>query len=118
MSKNLRDIIYEIQYKLDLTLEQIAERIGYTRQHLSRAIKNGTKGKLLETIKREFADILDTEEHDVSDQTKIEVIQELIPIIISDLAALKADKTGEPVQSLIMKYYKAAEENRKNRDKE
>lgn len=118
MHKEIRDIIYEIQYKLDLTLEQIAERIGYTRQHLSRAIKNGTKGKLLEIIKREFADILDAENLSVPDSIKAESIEELIKIIVGEIATMKAVKTGNPVHTEIMRLYKAAENNRKNKNQQ
>ena len=58
MSKALRDIIAEIQFRLKLTQEEIAERIGYSRPYLTNAIKNNSTGKILDTINREFSEIL------------------------------------------------------------
>lgn len=118
MSNKLRDIVYEIQYKLDLTLEQVAEKIDYAPTYLSKAMAKGVEGKLLATLKRVFADVLDKEDRKVSDQTKIEVFEELIPIIVTELAALKAEKTGDPIESIVMKIYKAAEEKKRNREAE
>lgn len=57
MSNSLKNIVSDIQYRLNLSQEQIAERIGYSRPYLTKAIKAGADGKLLETIKREFPEI-------------------------------------------------------------
>lgn len=58
MSNNLKEIVAEIQYKLNLSQEQIAERIGYSRPYLTNAIKNNTGGKIKDKIQREFKEIL------------------------------------------------------------
>ncbi len=39
---------------------------------------------------------------------KSKTYDNLIAILVAEVAALKADKTGEPLQSIIMKLYKAA----------
>lgn len=61
LSKNINQIIAEIQYKLDLTQEQIADKIGYSRTRLSTAIKENATGKILEMLKMGFADVLDND---------------------------------------------------------
>lgn len=55
MSNELKDLIEKIQYVTRLTKGQIAEKAGYTREHLSVAAKNNTKGKIYETLERIFA---------------------------------------------------------------
>ncbi len=110
MSNKLRDIVYEIQYKLDLTLEQVAEKIGYDRTYLSKAINKGVEGKLLATLKRVFADVLDKEKPTVTIEDKAKAYDALLAILATEVAALKADRTGEPVQSILRKIYKSAED--------
>lgn len=58
MSNKLANIIAEIQYRLNLSQEEIADRIGYSRPYLSNAIKKDAKGKILDTIMKEFAEIV------------------------------------------------------------
>ena len=58
MSNKLRDIVYEIQYKLDFTLEQVAEKVGYSGPYISRAMAKGVEGKLLATLKYAMKRIL------------------------------------------------------------
>ena len=60
MENELREILNKIQYSTGLTQEKIAQRIGYSRPHLTTAVRNNTKGKILDTLKREFADVLAT----------------------------------------------------------
>lgn len=56
MSNKLKDLIAEIQYKHNLTQEDIAKRVGYSRPYLTDAIKKGVEGKILDKVQREFPD--------------------------------------------------------------
>jgi hypothetical protein len=46
----------------------------------------------------------------VSLSEKVKAHDALFSVLVSEIAALRSASTGEPVQSLIMKYYKAAED--------
>lgn len=54
MSNELKDLVEKIQYVTKLTRAEIAERAGYTREYLSMAIKKQTKGKIIDTLQKEF----------------------------------------------------------------
>jgi hypothetical protein len=55
VSNKLRQIVKEIQFKKDLTIEQIAQKAGYTRVHLTKELKKESspkvEAKLLEVFK-------------------------------------------------------------------
>lgn len=55
------DVIKLIQYKTNptLTIEQIADRIDYSRQTLQTLIKEGDSQKVFDKLQSEFKDILD-----------------------------------------------------------
>ncbi len=42
MSNKIREIVRQIQFKNDWTIAQVADSIGYSRVHLTRAIKEGS----------------------------------------------------------------------------
>lgn len=42
MSNRIKEIVKQIQFKNDWTVAQVAESIGYSRVHLTRAIKEGS----------------------------------------------------------------------------
>lgn len=58
MSNELKDLIDEIQYRSKLTQKQIAEKVGYTREYLSQAVRNNTKGKIITMLRKEFKDVI------------------------------------------------------------
>ena len=58
MSNKIAEILKKIQFETDLTQQEIAERIGYTRQYLGVALKKGNNGKILKLLEAEFAEIL------------------------------------------------------------
>ena len=58
MSNKIKEIVSEIQFRLDLTQEQIAERIGYSRPYLTNAINKNAGGKILDSLIKEFGEIL------------------------------------------------------------
>ena len=71
--------------------------------------------KLLDLLKREFESEVDfsmiqKRQSSIPEKDKVKTFEALIPIIVAELAALKAERTGQPVQSEIMKLYKAAED--------
>jgi DNA-binding Lrp family transcriptional regulator len=71
VSKKLGDIVNEIKYRGKLTLDDIAEKIGYSRPYLSNAIKNNTGGKILEIIEREYSEILQKVPVQTEEETSI-----------------------------------------------
>lgn len=64
MPNELKDLVEKIQYVTRLTKGQIAERAGYTREHLSVAAKNNTKGKIYETLERIFSQELASDQNE------------------------------------------------------
>jgi AraC-like DNA-binding protein len=46
MSKTLRDIVKEIQFAKDWTIEQVAKSIGYSRVHLTKEMAKGDNNEL------------------------------------------------------------------------
>ena len=69
MSNRIELLLKNIQFQTDLTIEQIAKKIGYTRQHLSLAAKTGENEKVYKLLQSEFSEKLhdaiktDTIEH-------------------------------------------------------
>jgi transcriptional regulator with XRE-family HTH domain len=99
MSKNLSELIAEIQFRLDLTLEQIAERIGYARQHLAVSMKENAKGKILATVLKEFADVITPEGHTGE---KIAAQEAAIRVILDELITLRNLVTKEPTEQIAL----------------
>lgn len=58
MSKNLREIVREIQFKKDWTIEQVAESIGYTRVHLTKEMKKDASPLIADLLIEKYKDIL------------------------------------------------------------
>jgi hypothetical protein len=60
-SNRLRQMVKEIQFKEDLTIEQIAEKAGYTRVHLTKELKKDSspkvEAKLLEVFKESLQNV-------------------------------------------------------------
>lgn len=85
MSNDLDALLKEIQYKTGLTLDQVAESIGYSRPYLSKIRKKGAEmviGKLKERFKAELSE-------NASDDYGA-----LLAVLISRVAELMSDKTG------------------------
>lgn len=58
MSKELEILLDEIQNKTALTLEEIAEKAGYSRPHLNKAKKSGNDKKVVGRVREAFAQVL------------------------------------------------------------
>ena len=58
MSNELETLLDEIQVKTQLTLEEISEKIGYTRPYLNKAKKEGGNKKLIGIIRETFSQVL------------------------------------------------------------
>lgn len=57
-SNRLRQIIKEIQYKTDLTIEEIAKVAGYTRVHITKELKKESSPKVEARLLEAFQGIL------------------------------------------------------------
>jgi hypothetical protein len=59
MTNEIADILKKIQYSTDLTIGEIAKKIGYSREHLTKA-KKSAKGEegILNALKVQFSDII------------------------------------------------------------
>ena len=59
MSNTFKELIDLVQFKLNLTKDQVAIRIGYSRGHLNTAEKNNDKeGGVYQSFVREFSNII------------------------------------------------------------
>lgn len=58
MSKEAQILLKEIQYKTGMTLEEIADKIGYSRPYLNNVKLKGGGGKIIGILKEKFKDIL------------------------------------------------------------
>ena len=58
MSKNLKEIIAEIQFRYNVTQEEIAQKLGYSRPYLTKVINEGKDGKVLDKIRRAYPEIV------------------------------------------------------------
>jgi hypothetical protein len=58
LSKELETLLDEIQFKTQLTLEEIAQKIGYSRPWLNKQKKSGGGKKLVGILKEAFQDEL------------------------------------------------------------
>lgn len=58
MSKELEKILDTIQFKTKMSLEEIADKIGYSRPYLNNAKKSGGSKKLIGVLMETFPEIL------------------------------------------------------------
>ena len=108
---DLAVLLNEIQAITNLNLDEIAERIGKTRPYLSarKAIdKNDeTNKRLIEALKVKFAKELKVR---ILDSDRIAAHDAMISVLVAEVASLRSERTGEPIQSIIKKLYKAGED--------
>lgn len=103
----------EIQLLLDnikkssKSVRQIAKDLNIPEQRIYGWTNKGAKPGYedVEKLKRYFS--LPITEVSIDDNIKVH--DSLFAVVIAEIAALKAEKTGEPVQSIIKRLYKAAE---------
>lgn len=58
MTTRIGRLVKDIQYSADLSIEQVAEKIGYTRPHLNKLMKKGDSKKVYDALQAEFGEIL------------------------------------------------------------
>jgi hypothetical protein len=58
MSKTLREIVKEIQFAKDWTVEDVAKSIGYSRVHLTKEMSKGDNSELKKLLLSKHADTL------------------------------------------------------------
>ena len=108
---DLAVLLNEIQAITNLNLDEIAERIGKTRPYLSarKAIdKNDeTNKRLIEALKVKFAKELKVR---ILDSDRIAAHDAMISVLAAEVAALRSERTGEPIESIIRKLYKAGKD--------
>lgn len=98
MSNNLEILLNEVQLKTRLTLEQIAQRLGYSRPYLNKMKKNGGNQKLEKMLKETFPEVLqnDTPPADRTDhliQTLERTNKTLETIILANLTGVNTNLT-------------------------
>lgn len=93
-------------------MEEIAKKVGKTREHLSRVRKDPDANvqKLAAMIADRYKEVLKEEEHRILDTDKIRALDAAVSVLIAEVASLKSERTGEPVQSIIMKLQKSSKD--------
>lgn len=67
-ANKLKDLVKEIQFRKDLTIEQIAESIGYSRVHLTKEIKKGGNKTLEDLLLKKYNEILQNVANETENQ--------------------------------------------------
>lgn len=57
MNNRIGKLVKDIQYATDFTIEQIADKIDYSRAHLTRLAKHGDSQKAYDALMKEFKEI-------------------------------------------------------------
>lgn len=76
MSNELEILLDEIQAKHRLTLDEIADKIGYSRPYISRAKNKGTNTKLIAILKDEFGETQKDTKVERADTDIVEILRE------------------------------------------
>lgn len=89
MSKKLRELVHDIQYTHDLTLEEVAKRIGRSRPYLSKVMnKEEENDEMYDLITRKFCE--PTENQDAKKPRDEDLQARLISRLDDDLRELKS----------------------------
>jgi hypothetical protein len=117
MSNELKLLVEKIKYlKGGWSNEQVAKSINYGRNHLENEMKKAEPSQvIIDLLTKKHAALLSNVLNDdgnrkISLADKVKAHDALLSVLVSEIAALRSSETGEPVRSLILKYYKAAED--------
>lgn len=118
MSNTLKEIVKEIQFRKNWTVEEVAKSIKYSRVHLTREMAKGDNKELIDLLKERHKDLLtvsnetpdDTKSIRVPEKDKQKAIDALISVLVTEVAGLKSTLTGENQELIIKKIYRAAED--------
>lgn len=111
-SNELEELLDFIQKSTGETLDEIGRTIGKTRPYISKLKKEGGANavSLAETIKIKYAKVLKDK---VQDTNKIKALDAAVSVLIAEVASLRSERTGEPIQSEIMRLRKACQDAEK-----
>lgn len=114
MSNSIRKLVKDIQYTTELTLDEIADKLGYSRSYFRNEVSKGRSKSVLETIQAKFKDIIeqnvsretqngltnvpDVDQFLVSKMLKQDAMAE---VMLGVLAELLAKQTGQSVTAIL-----------------
>lgn len=118
MSNKLTEIVTRIKYLKKWTVEEVAKSINYSRIHLQKEMKKPTgNNQLADLLREKHKDVLGDDLNDISMgygkvtlKDKVIAHDALFAVLVPEIASLIARHSGEPVQSIIKKLYRAAED--------
>jgi hypothetical protein len=90
VSNSLAELIDEIQFKSKLSLEEIADSIGYSRPHLNKEKLKGENKKLEGMLREKFKEILQNVPGAI-DHKYVRTIEELNEMYKKEIARLQAE---------------------------
>ncbi len=104
MSNKLAEIVSDIQYLKDMTVEQVADSIGYSRVHLTREMKKeGGNDEIAEMLAKKHADVLHSVTGDKGKNYLKTALQKRVLIInlppYKGKPAMEIDAIHEPIIS-------------------
>lgn len=73
MSNILKDLVKEIQFRKNWTIEQVANSIHYSRVHLNREMKAGSNQELIDLLRSTHRDVLQNVTNDAALQALLEI---------------------------------------------
>jgi hypothetical protein len=123
MSNELKSLVDKIKFLKKWTVEDVAKSINYSRVHLTNAMAGRVAADdLVRQLKEKHSTLLDSvvqeEEYlgygEVPLAEQVKAQGKMIMVILSKIAVSESVQTGEPVQSIIMKMYKAAKDTDDN----
>ena len=111
MSNELTQLLNEIQSKTRLTLEEIAEKVGYSRPYLNQAKAKPDNPKLLGIVRETFKDVLQKQtpkngtiavQTSPKDQLR-DILQTkaMVKTILHEVASMKSKLTGQSVTEVL-----------------
>lgn len=122
MSKTLRDIVKEIQFAKDWTIEQVAKSIGYSRVHLTKEMAKGNNNELKNLLMDHHREILQNvskgnirlsigkDEFQHETLTQLRQLKATANILLFTVAQLSATRVGEDVASELVRLQKLIDE--------
>lgn len=79
MSNELKKLVKDIQYKRELTIDQIAAEIGYTRAYLNDAVNKGTNKKIKAALFKAYPFLI---EQNVSIEEPVKATDSQVAVLV------------------------------------
>jgi hypothetical protein len=124
-TNEIEELLDEIQFLTKLNLEQIAKSIKYTRPYLNQLkLKGDNKGNATALLRAKYAKELaqsqqsklqkqlkqQKEEGEATLNERVKSLEAIVPVLVQQLASMMSRDSGDPVQTIIKKLYKASED--------